>query len=286
MTPLLRPARLDDAAAISEFTTDTFAWGDYVAEEFPGWLDDPLTAVVVASDDREGAVGLARVRMLSPKEGWISAARVHPDHRRRGIASALNRWCVDWIADSGGAVARLQIETWNEAARRQVEGLGYRAVARVMNASRSVSMTEIRPVTNGGRRSPGDERLDRGPRAESEPAFIAWSASELSRAGRGMFAVEPWAWRRLAVEDVDGSSVWSCPSGWVMADEGDDQLTVRWLVCTPDDGDRLVRATVDLAHEKDLQRVHIAAPHVPWLDEAMTNNGFEIHHSHLFERAL
>lgn len=286
MPSRIRPAEKRDAAAIASFTTNTFSWGDYVADRFLEWMEEPATQVAVATDDDDRPVALARVRMLGSQEGWLSAARVHPDHRRKGLGSALNDWCADWVASRGGSVVRLQIEDWNDPAQNQVVRLGYRAVATVINAERSVSGGEIEPATNGGRRTRAEERLDRAPRAEAEGAYIAWSTSELARASHGLFPVEPWTWRRMTQADAHSGRTWFCPSGWVMADEGEDRLVVRWLVATPDDASLLVRAAVDLAHERHLEEIHVCAPAIDWMEEALQKNGFEIHRTHIYEKPL
>ncbi|HEX2153244.1 MAG TPA: GNAT family N-acetyltransferase [Acidimicrobiia bacterium] len=283
----IRPAEERDAGAIAEFTTGTFSWGDYVAEMFLEWLAEPETEVPVATDDHDRPIALARVRMLAPREGWLSAARVHPEHRRMGLGSSLNDWCVEWVAERGGAVVRLQIETWNEGAHNQVVGLGYRPVTTVLNARRPISEDEIEPATNGGRRTRAEERLDRAPRAETEGAYIAWSTSTLARAAHGLFAVEPWAWRRMDRSDSHSAPTWYCPSGWVMAEEHEDELVVNWMVATPDDGELLARATVDLAQERQVTQLHIAVPAIDWLEEALTANGLkEVHKSRIYERPV
>jgi len=286
VTPYVRPAERGDVEAIADFTSATFSWGDYVADSLGDWLDDPDTEVVVACVDVDEPVALARVRMLGPREGWISAARVHPDHRRRGLGSTLNDWCVDWIRSRGGVVARLQIETWNEAASQQVVGLGYRAVAKVLNARRQTSTAEMSPVTNGGKRKTADERLDRAPRAEAEGAYIAWSSGDLAKAAHGLYPVDRWAWRRLTPDDVGRSPTWFCASGWVIAEDEGSELTVRWVVAAPDDAGRIVRATVDLAHERDLAGVHVVVPAIDWLEAALDENGFETVESRIYEKPL
>lgn len=285
MSCSIRPAERRDSDAIAEFTTDTFSWGDYVAESFLEWLEEPGTEVAVATED-DRPVALARVRLLTPREGWLSAARVHPDYRRKGFGSLLNDWCVEWVASQGGSVVRLQIETWNEAAHNQVLRLGYRPVATVMNAWRSVSSVHIEPATNGGRRTQADERLDRAPRAEAEGAYIAWSTSGLARAAHGLFPVEPWAWRRMTPEDVHSARIWFCPSGWVMAEEDEDELMVRWMVSTADDAELLARATVDLAQERNVVELHVAVPAIDWLEKALAASGMEMHQSRLYEKPL
>lgn len=284
--PRLRPGRPDDIEAIASFTTDTFSWGDYVAESFAEWLEEQETEVVVATGDDDRPIALARVRMLASREGWISAARVHPDHRRRGLASALNDWCVDWIGGRGGVVARLQIETWNEAAHNQVVAIGYRPVATVANAVRPISVSTMEPATNGGRRVKAEERLDRAPRTEAEGAFIAWSTSELARASHSLFPLDRWSWRRMTPEDTHLGQTWACPSGWVVAEDEEGELTVRWLVTGPDDAPLLVRAIVDLAHDRHVEGLHVIVPAVDWLLTAVESNGFEAHPTRIYEKPI
>lgn len=286
MAVSIRPAEARDAEVIAGFTQNTFSWGDYVADAFLDWLADEDAAVPVATDDHDRPIALARVRMLSDRESWLSAARVHPDHRRKGLGSALNDWCVEWSRQRGAAVARLEIETWNEPAQNQVRRLGYRHVATVVDAHREVGRSEIEPATNGGRRTPAEERLERAPRAEADGAFIAWSTSDLARASHGLFSPEPWAWRRMTAEDVYSSRTWFCPSGWIMAEDDGEELFVKWLVSVPEDARRLVRATVDLAEGSGYRSVHIAVPSLPWMDEALRVNGLEPHEFYIFEKPV
>lgn len=286
MEPRLRAARLSDAPAIAAFTSNTFSWGDYVADEFPSWVADEDVCAAVATDEHDRPVALARVRMLGPREGWLSSARVHPDHRRQGLASALNDWCVEWIRQQGGVVAHLQIETWNEAAQRQVTGLGYRQVATVVNGERAVTVDKIRPETNGGRRTRAEERLDSAPGAEADLAYIAWSTSELARAAKGMFPVERWAWRLMTETDPRDGTMWFCPAGWVMAEMDGTEMTVRWIVTTPDDASRLVKATTDLATEQGAETLHLIGPKVDWLTDAFDEYGFETHVTGIYSKPV
>lgn len=280
----IRPGRIDDEAAIREFTTGTFSWGDYVADEFAGWLGSGDTAVAVATDDADVPIAVARVRMLSAREAWVSAARVHPEHRRKGLGTAINEWCADWARRQGGVVSRLQIETNNEAAQQQVAGLGYRPVVRAVAPQRPA---HLRPDANGAGHVPAPERLVRGPKAESDLAFIAWSTSELARRSRGLFAAEPWSWRALSEDDIRRGPMWSCPSGWVIAELDEDELFVGWIASSPDDIDRLMAAIVDLAHDQGAAEIALALPDVEWLTAAWRRLGFvDGHPSFIYEKAL
>lgn len=183
-------------------------------------------------------------------------------------------------------MARLQIENWNEPAISQVDRLGYRPVATVVNAFRSVPQGDVEPAVNGGKRVPAGESLDRSPRAETDGAYIAWSTSELARGSHSLFPVEPWAWRRMTPDDTRSGPAWYCAYGWVLAEEDESELVVRWLVSTPDDAESLVRATVDLAVKQGLEDIQLAVPAVDWLVAALDANGFESHPTQIYEKPL
>ena len=125
MEVTIRPGRPEDHEQIAAFTVNTFTWGDYVADAFLDWLVEPGTRTAVAEiGDR--VVGMARAALVSPVEAWAQGARIHPDHRRRGIATDLSLHLWEWARSQGALVVRLAIEDWNEAAQSQVTAMGFR----------------------------------------------------------------------------------------------------------------------------------------------------------------
>ena len=116
----VRQGRADDLPWITSWTTDTFSWGDYVPDRIEGWLEDPESELLVCSDESDVVRAIVHAEMLSPAEGWLEAARVHPDHRRTGMGTALNRAGVEWLAQRGARVVRLATEADNEPAVAQV----------------------------------------------------------------------------------------------------------------------------------------------------------------------
>lgn len=285
----IREARAGDKAAIAAFTTDTFSWGDYVVDAFDGWLTDPNGIVLVAVDSADTAVAIGRGTMLSDTELWLQGARVHPDWRRRGIASALDDQMEAWARDRGARISRLAIEDWNAPARAQVEQIGLRPVSTWTHASRDVRVGIPSVRGNGGRRRPPLDRLTRAPSAEAQPAFMAWSAGALGRAGRGLVAIG-WTWRRLTIDDLaaaaKGGALWMCPAGWVMAAPRNDTLEVGWLESGPDDLPELLKSTLELAAELDATRLSVKAPSLPWLDDEMERTGFSTGGIIVYERPL
>ncbi len=285
----VRPARLDDLESVTSFTIGTFEWGDYVPVRFGGWLGRDDSAVLVAVDEADSPVGLARVVLMSEREAWIHAARVHPEHRRRGIGSAINEALCDWASSHGAIVVRLMTEDWNEAAQGQVEHSGYRRTSNWSWPMRDLGTGAIDPVTNGGRRVPGEEQLASGSRAEIDPAWIAWSTSEMASAGRRLFPIG-WTFRRMTIEDVHSASrareLLQCASGWVIARTEGEQLSVPWVATNPLDAAKLARAVVDLAARRKLGSLMVMVPTIDWLDEAFEHAGCTINRGHIWTREL
>jgi GNAT superfamily N-acetyltransferase len=275
----IRAARTADREAIAAFATNTFSWGDYVPEALDRWIADAAGAVLVAVDDADTPVAVARAGMLSPTEAWLQGARVHPDHRRRGIASRLGEALLDWARRRGALVARLAIEDWNEPARAQVEAVGMRRVAGFARASRRVDAAGLRLDGNGGRRARAGVRFRPAPAAEAEAALVSWSSSPLSREVRGLFAVR-WTWRRLSLDDLRaaaaGDALWTAAGGWAIAAVDEEALEVGWCDTTAEGAPDFARALVDLADDRGATEVHAMVPDVAWLTAAFERAGYEV----------
>ena len=265
MSYVIRKARADDVALVTPWTTDTFAWGDYVPDRMPRWLIDPDSAVLVSVDETDAPVALAHVVMLSATEGWIEAARVHPDHRRKGLGTDLNNAGVAWARERGGRVIRLATEADNDAARKQVEGLGYRRVANWVYSS-----FEVDP----NHRVADQYRLRPAPGSDAEAAWLFWAASELAREGRELIA-NHWQWRTARPGDVTaGGELLQSPAGWVsLTQPEEDWITTRWFATTPDGLLTLFDGLFDLAASRSVSEVDVKLPNLGWTAEAMTRFG-------------
>lgn len=286
----IRPARPEDKAAVAAFTTDTFSWGDYVADVFDSWLESPHGQILIAANEIDEAIGMARVTMLSASEAWAQAARVHPDHRRQGIGSRLTDAGERWAIEQGALVIRLLTEDWNEPAQRQVENSGYRLVARWAMAERGVGRSVPAIPGNGGRRAPAEERLRPASVHEVEPAYLAWSTGDLISAGHGLFPAIGWMWRQMTIEDVAKAArsrtLWDCPAGWLIGKIEDDMLWVSWVVSGPEDAYRLLKAAIDLAEEQGAERLRMLLPQTDWLLEAVHRAGLELSPSLMYAKTL
>lgn len=286
MTPdyRVRAGRPDDLAAIRAMAEP----GDYVPDEYAAWFHDG-TDVLVAVDDSDTAVALMTLTRPGRFEAWLAAARVHPEHRRRGLASLLNRAGADLAAERGCRVVRLAIDATNLASQQQVASLGYRHTGDWVVADRGGLLADPNPTANGGPRIPGPERLEPATRLTALDAWPVWQRSALGRAARGLVA-EWWTWWRLTPDDLEAFAadgrLHVCPSGWVVATVDDTRLDVQWLSPHGDDVRRLTKACIDLAVDLRLDAIRFTAPRIPGVLAAVERIRADQTHMQIWERPL
>lgn len=282
MTAVVRPARREDHPAIAAFTADTFSWGDYVPDAFLSWLDDADSAVLVATDDHDTAIAVARIVQLSPYESWSHAARVHPEHRRRGLGLALNRAGLAWSRERGVRVNRLMTERWNEVAMGQVAKAGYRQVATWFHAGRELEDD----IDDGG---PVPQTVQPATAHDVESSYMAWSRSDLANHAHSLLPIG-WHMRSIRIDDIAEEAgarrLWEAPAGWaVIQPRRDDPpgVWIPWMVTIADDAYAFVRAIVTRMHSASVRSVEALLPAAPWLMAAFEHAGFDIHPNVVWE---
>ena len=280
MSFVIRPARAEDVASIGRWTQDTFSWGDYVPEMMGGWLSEPDSLVFVCVDGNDIPIGLSRVQLVSPTEAWLSATRVHPDHRRSGMGMAMNDHAVEWARSQGALVARLVIEESNDAARGQVLRSGYRAGSRWAYATA--------PAATGRRLLP-NQRLRAGATMDADAAWTFWSQSDLAHAARDLISLG-WRWRKASRDDletaVNAHDFYQSPGGWLVAQADDEGISVRWMATTASDAPLLLQGLRDLLRDGSGERVEAMVPITVWSVEALLREGYEVHPAQIFSKAL
>ncbi len=280
MSLSLRPARQDDVAKIEVWTRDTFSWGDYIGELLSEWIEDLSLHVMVAVDEDDVPLGVSRSEMLSPNEGWLSAARVHPDHRRKGIGAALNDEGVEWARGLGAQIVRLSVDDDNEGARAQVEKLGYRNTCVWL-----VGDTDARQ----GHLVRERDRLHPASFADADAGWQLWAASDLARAGRELWAGN-WRWRKALRSDLDEAlaahSLFQGPAGWVVAVSEGETLQVRWTATDPADGPALIEGVLEIGRQMPVSRVEVYLPETPWSREALVRERFTIQRLLIYAKSL
>ena len=268
MAPDTRKATPGDVPSITSWTSDTFEWGDYVPERIRDWIEAADSEVMVAVDESDTPVALAHVVMLSSTEAWLEGARVHPDHRRRGLGSLLNGKGVAWAKERGARVVRLAIEEDNHPAREQVATLGYREVTRWVSASFEVDKSH---------RCADHLRLRPAPAADAEAAWLTWASGDIAKAGREMLNIG-WRWRRATIEDLtegDGETrLYRSPTGWVVIERvRQSQMRSRWVSTEPDHILSLIDGIRDLAAGEGVETINLKFPVLPWTVEALIRAG-------------
>ncbi len=264
----VRVARHDDVASIVPWTTDTFSWGDYVPDRIHIWLEDPDSQVLVSVDEADTPIALCHAAMLSPTEGWLEGARVHPEKRRTGVGSALNHAGVEWARRRGARVMRLSTEASNMAARNQVKRLGYREVSRWLQAT-----FEVDPSHRASERY----RMRPAPGSDADAAWLFWVASDLARASRELIALG-WQWRTARPGDVNTAArdLVQSAAGWASIEQPDDDwVRTSWIASTPEDLLGLIDGLLDLAAERGASELDIKLPDLPWTSEAIIRSGSE-----------
>lgn len=276
---LIRPARHEDIPLIAAWTERTFDWGDYVAERLPAWLDNPASQVMVA-EEAGAIISMVAGTMVSPTEAWAQGMRVHPDHRRKGIATTVAAALWEWARENGAVVARLAIDATNTPSEAQAESMGFRKLNDWRRGERAIGEGSPVPEGNGGRRVPPPERLDTAHSAEAEPAFLSWSTGELARAAHGLFPLG-WVWRKMTLEHLlltaRSRSLYEGRPGWAIAEVDDDILQVHWMETTRDDAAAMALAVVDVAAESRVAELRLWLPQAPWLEAAFVRLGVEFH---------
>ena len=276
----LRPARQDDVPKIEPWIRDTFTWGDYVGEALPAWIEDESSLVVVCVDKDHNPLAISRAEMLSPSEGWLSAARVHPDHRRAGMGAAMNDYGVHWVRERGARIVRLVIEEENQAARSQVEKLGYRNTCVWI-----LGETD----TPRGPLPRERDRLHPASGADADAGWQLWLGSELARAGRELYPGH-WRWRKAHRADlaipVANRNLYQGGAGWVVAVPDQDTLEVRWMVTDPADCPALLEGIAEVARQLRMARIEIYIPESPWSGEALVREGFTTRRLMIYAKSL
>ena len=125
---IIRYAEPKDKDFVIEFTRHTWEHGDYIEDVWDAWVNDTLGKLFVAEIDKK-PVGIMHVTFLTPDYAWLEGARVHPDYRGRGIATELNKACMNWAKEHGAKKIGLLTAETNYPAHRASEKVGMKMVS-------------------------------------------------------------------------------------------------------------------------------------------------------------
>ncbi|MFB6360498.1 MAG: GNAT family N-acetyltransferase [Halobacteriales archaeon] len=229
MDVLVRPATLNDEAAVVAFTEDTWIdrGGDYIPRVFEDWVrsDDETQRTFVAELD--GAVkGILQCVLLSDREAWMQGMRVAPDARKQGLSHRLNETAADWAWDRGATVVRNMVFSWNGPA---------------LASSRSSGFAPATEFRWAHLEADGAVEPDQPVVAAPDAGWTYWqtSAARDHLRGLGLAPEESWAVREVTPETLK----WAADSTFlgVVQAGGSRALSyrVRDYDRTDDDGERI-----------------------------------------------
>ena len=92
-------------------------------EEFPWGF--------IGAYDGDRLVG-AVIATFDGRKGWINRLAVHPEYRRRGIASTLVREAERVLRERGARVISALIERWNQPSLNLFRKLGYQVAESIV----------------------------------------------------------------------------------------------------------------------------------------------------------
>ncbi len=126
---VVREALDTDREAVFRFCEKTWSWGDYIPRVWDKWMKNKSGKIFVATI-KNVPVGISHVKVDKvKKEAWLSAARTAPEHRRKGVATAIARKCLKYAKQNGAEKARLVTSSDNKAARIVLQKLEFTPIA-------------------------------------------------------------------------------------------------------------------------------------------------------------
>lgn len=195
---LLRDAVASDKEPILEFCHQTWDWGDYIEFVWDEWFNDPRGGLRVGEAGGR-PVGVNKLTLLTPQEGWMEGMRLHPDYRGRGYAHQFMADMVQLAAAKGADVIRLATGSSNVPIQRVATRLGLRKVAAFTpyNAD-GLSLTALQAEGGPAVSETVRRRLGGFYILEPADAEAVWQHIEASplRSVARLYA-DGWAWSEL-----------------------------------------------------------------------------------------
>jgi GNAT superfamily N-acetyltransferase len=125
----VRDAVPGDRDDILSFCANTFSWGDYIDQVWDLWLHDSRGRFLVAEIEGQ-RVGLAHVAVCPDKRNtWLEGIRIHPSHRRSGLASALIDRMLEFSREKGAARALAIVARDNTASQSMMARNGFSVIS-------------------------------------------------------------------------------------------------------------------------------------------------------------
>lgn len=138
---VIRPATAGDRAVVTDLLAAQFREHDIplaqqaLAAGVDGVLDDPARGVVLLALVEGEPVAIAYLAWTWTLEhggrvGWLEELYARPDHRGRGVGTALLAEVCRWAGEAGCRAVDLEVEAGHARALRLYERGGFRRLDR------------------------------------------------------------------------------------------------------------------------------------------------------------
>jgi GNAT superfamily N-acetyltransferase len=269
-----RPATAADKPAVVAFTQHTWPHGDYIPEIYDAWLTDARGPFLVAEVKGE-VVAVSKVTFLGPDQAWLEGLRVHPEHRRRGLARQFLAYEIALAQSRGARVVRFATAWDNFPIHKIAAEAGMRHVASF--------------VPYWAEALPGPVRARALRQDDLAAAWDMIAASEVYRRSGGLYD-QGWAWKELNPAEVaqliqKGDALgWQAPgreNAWagvalLLSDFYDrEALRICWLGGDMTQMTEFARDLRYVAAARGLTRVHVPLVDWPELRAALTAAGYQ-----------
>jgi GNAT superfamily N-acetyltransferase len=268
---ILRPARPDDRPAMEGVCAQTFDWGDYIPSVWDDWLADEQGLVLVG-EQGGSVVALSKITLQTRGQVWLGGMRVHPDHRRRGIAARFLDYSLDYARQRGAPVVRLGTSQRNTPVQRMMARAGMTRVG-------SYVLWTAEPL-------PGSVSLSFLSSQHSAQARAFLADSPVLAHTRGLHSFH-WEWQELSAEHIapclqesqiaarfaaDGSLA---ALALIRFDPDDETLWIGFVDGQPTAVTTLAVAIRSHATQLAAQKVQIMLPDLLWLRDAFRAAGYD-----------
>ena len=270
-----RPALPKDTPEVMELTRTIWDGEDYVPHVWGEWLADPQGLLAVVEFGGR-VVGLGKLTQLSARDWWLEGLRVHPDFERRGIASHLNDFLLDYWLRKGAGVIRLVTASYRLPIHRICEHTGFRKVGEF-----TPFLAPTIELKSGGRDEISFAPVT-GSQAEEGSDFVHYSPVMALSAGLMDLS---WQWVTPSPEiirqaiDHQQAYWWSDRRGMLVISEDNERSPrtsmIRLLACQNEDLAEMLQDFRKLAGQLGFHQAGWVAPLQPAIEPLLNQAGFQ-----------
>jgi ribosomal protein S18 acetylase RimI-like enzyme len=141
----IRPAAKVDKEGALKFCIDTFEWGDYIDQVWDLWYSAQEAGLLLVAEEEEEeynlhnkkqsstvVIALSHVSLCPNNKNkvWLEGIRVHPNYRRRGVATQLLNRMISYGREQGAKEAYAMVAQNNIASQLMMESNGFAVISK------------------------------------------------------------------------------------------------------------------------------------------------------------